>query len=311
MTRHLSALVLAAAMTVTACSAADQAIDEVQSVVDNAVEEATSALDSIATEEGAPDDQGGTSEAPAPDEPDAPAPTESAPEEGGAPAPVAVNDGGGVGANGLALLRGDRARLVIEVDVQAGARVSQGALDHVAAVIAQHADKSEIVFEGGNEFASDDESWTIDDLNGAVAANRSTASDDGQVSVHLLVVRGVNERDGQESNAIGLAYSASTIAFFPERLDGLAGLTGGDGVARAVLVHEVGHLFGLVNLTYASDIDHEDPENPGHSSSQDSVMFHAVESTLVAELFGGGPPDRFDADDASDLEGLKTGRLQG
>lgn len=294
------ALGLIAAL-LSACSAVGDVADEVGSAVETAVDDASSAIDNAASDQAAP---------PADDTPADPVATPTATSAGSPADDVAltsVDDGAGVGANGAAILRADRPRLVIEVDVQSGASLSQAALDHLAGITGDVSDKTEIVFEGGNEFASDDASWTSSDLRDAVAANRNTASDNSQVSIHLLVVRGVNERDGQETNAIGLAYGASTIAFFPDRLRGLGGLTGSnDGIARSVLVHELGHLLGLINLTYTSQIDHEDPEHPGHSSSEASVMFHAVETTLVAELFGGGPPDRFDDADLADIEHIKA-----
>jgi hypothetical protein len=234
--------------------------------------------------------------------------------DGSTTAPVELtptNDGGGVGANGRALLRGDRARIVVEVDVQEGASVDQAALDHLVDELSRHVDKAGgITFAGGNTFASDDEEWTTDDLRAAASSNRSTATDGQQVSIHVLYVRGSHHQDGQETAAIGLAYSASTIAMWPERWSGMGGLLGSDrAIERAVLVHELGHLLGLVNLTYQSDIAHEDAAHPGHSNNQDSVMFHAIESTLIGQLFSGPPPDRFDEADASDLAGLREGRL--
>ena len=167
-----------------------------------------------------------------------------------------------------------------------------------------------IVFQGGNTFASDRTSWSSDDLRAAVAANRTTATTDDHVSVHVLYVAGSHVQDGQQTDAIGLSYSASTIAVFPDRWEGLGTLLGsGRAIERAVLVHELGHLLALVNLGYTSDIDHEDPDHPGHSRSRGSVMFYAIESTLIGQVFSGPPPDTFDDADRSDLEGLRTGRL--
>jgi hypothetical protein len=229
---------------------------------------------------------------------------------GQTPASAAVDDGGRVGANGPAMLRGERPRLVIEVDVQQGVTFDQAALDHLVDEVARHVDKPEgIVFAGSNAFASDRTEWTASDLRDVAAANRSTASTADQVSVHILYVRGGFHRDGEQTAAIGVAYTASNVAIFPQRWAGLGALLGSDrAIERAVLVHELGHLFGLVNLTYESEIDHEDPDHPGHSSSTQSVMYHAIESTLIGQVFSGPPPDRFDQADAADLAGLKSGR---
>ena len=198
-----------------------------------------------------------------------------------------------------------------EEDVAFRVSVDQAAVDHMVAEVSRYVDKpGGITFAGGNTFASDRDAWTTDDLRAAVPQNRSTFTTADQVNVHVLYVAGGHMDGGEQTSAIGLAYSASTVALFPERWSGLGGLLGSDrSVERAVLVHEMGHLFGLVNIGYQSDIDHEDPAHPGHSSSDDSVMFHAIESTLIGQVFQGSPPDRFDDADAADLAGLRDGRL--
>jgi hypothetical protein len=222
-----------------------------------------------------------------------------------------VNDLGGVGANGRAILRGSIPRLVVEVDRQAGVGPSQEALDHLRGTLDAVTDKpGGIVFSAGNQFSSSRTSWTAADLRAAAAANRSNRSGGGTVVIYVLYVRGGFVEGGEQTAAIGLATNASEAALFPERWASLGAqvLGGARAIERAVLVHELGHLLGLVNLTYRSAIDHEDPAHPGHSRNQGSVMFHAVETTLIGTLFNGPPPDGFDAADRADLDGLRTGR---
>ena len=74
-------------------------------------------------------------------------------------------------------------------------------------------------------------------------------------------------------------------------------------------MHEAGHLLGLVNLVYTSPIDHEDPDNPGHSSNEDSVMYWAIESTSIGNFISGSIPDEFDDDDKFDLNGMADGSI--
>ena len=71
-----------------------------------------------------------------------------------------------------------------------------------------------------------------------------------------------------------------------------------------MLVHEVGHLLGLVNLVYQSPVDHEDPDHPGYLGNDDSVMYWAIESVDVGNFIFGSWPNDFDNDDRNDLAGL-------
>lgn len=222
-----------------------------------------------------------------------------------------MDDDGPVGANGRAMLRARE--LVVEIDVQQGAAAPDpAALDHLRAVLTSvvaNPDGVRIVVD--ETFLSDRRSWTVDDLRTTSATVRDTHSTGDALAVHVLYLQGSFSADGGETNALGVAYTASTAALFPDRWRDLTTvLLGGDVAAeRAVLVHELGHLFGLVDLTYRSEIDHEDPEHPGHSRNRGSVMYWAIETTLIGQLFEGPPPDDFDAADRADLDGLRSGRL--
>jgi hypothetical protein len=307
--RHV-ALVLVVAVLVTSCGSARDLVDDVPGVTIQPSDQVDGATDPTSTgDPTSPEpDSGSPDTATDPDVAPTRPPGSTATDQ--VPQATPVSDGGAVGANGPAMLRGDRARLVIEVDVQEGVAMDQAAVDHLVDELRRHVDKpGGITFAGGNTFASDRTEWSVGDLREAAAANRTTSSTADSVSVHVLYVRGGFHQDGEETAAIGVAYTASSVAVFPERWAGLGALLGSSrAIERAVLVHEFGHLFGLVNLTYESEIDHEDPQHPGHSSSQQSVMFHAIESTLIGQVFSGPPPDRFDDADAADLAGLRSGR---
>jgi len=302
-------LVLATAFALTACAGGSEIIDGTPGTASDAP--GTSAPTEPGATPGSSDVPTGPDGSPLASEPGQ-QPT-GAPDSTATAEPAessSVDDAGRVGVNGPAMLRGDRPRLVIEVDVQEGVVFDQAALDHLVDEVARHVDKPQgIVFAGSNTFAADRTAWTSSDLRDVATANRSTATNATEVSVHILYVRGGFHQDGEQTAAIGVAYTASNVAIFPQRWAGLGALLGSDrAIERAVLVHELGHLFGLVNLTYQSEIDHEDPEHPGHSSSTKSVMYHAIESTLIGQVFSGPPPDRFDEADAADLAGLKSGR---
>ena len=117
------------------------------------------------------------------------------------------------------------------------------------------------------------------------------------------------EKDG----VLGVAVDASTAAVFLDDVrdaEGLFGRPSAEQIEEAVVVHEVGHLLGLVNLVYTSAHDHEDADNPGHSNNEDSVMYWAVESSDVGSFVSNDVPDDFDADDRDDLTSLASGELE-
>jgi hypothetical protein len=106
---------------------------------------------------------------------------------------------------------------------------------------------------------------------------------------------------------------ASTIAIFGDSVEEAKGPIFGrpsaEEVENSVIVHEVGHLLGLVNIVYNSLEEHEDPEHPNHSSNDDSVMYWAIDSTSIGSIFSGELPDEFDQYDLQDLNDMKTGKI--
>lgn len=262
---------------------------------------------------------GADTPAPAP----APAPAPDAGDEGAAPPPAPeptstpppaepavqpIDPAAAVGNACRPILRGDIPGAVIEVD---GAGLSDGVVEHLRATLAQVADKpAGITVDVSGAVPSDDREWTLEEIRAAEEASRNHVQTADNVVIHVMVLRGVpDQSDDRISGAIGLAFNATSFAVFPDRVDDLALLLGGaDAILRAVVVHELGHLLCLVNISYESaSAGREDADHPGHSSSQESVMFHAIETTAISQLFTGPPPDAFDPTDLADLAALRAG----
>jgi hypothetical protein len=74
-------------------------------------------------------------------------------------------------------------------------------------------------------------------------------------------------------------------------------------IEKAVLVHELGHILGLVNNHLPMATPHEDTGHETHSTNQNSVMFWAVEQSDIVEFLQGRtePPNQFDSDDIADM----------
>jgi hypothetical protein len=105
---------------------------------------------------------------------------------------------------------------------------------------------------------------------------------------------------------LGVTVRADTTAVFPDRIaSATSPLVTRHRLEQAVDTHELGHVLGLVDL--ARDTGRADRDHPGHSTNTRSVMYWAVESSLIGQVLTGPPPRDFDAADLADLEALRNG----
>lgn len=208
-----------------------------------------------------------------------------------------------VGSLGWALLSPEVPHAVVEIDQLGGATVGQPAIDALEQAMREHGGKAdvEIVME---EAATTRDVYTLEDLVSTAEEQRSRSSGDDTVALHVLVLPGRFESEGVP----GVAFHATTIALFPEEIARL--LPPGasvDAFEAAVATHELGHTFGLVNRTGVGEF-HEDPEHPGHTDDEDSVMYWAVETPSLGQLFGSGPPSSFNEADRREMQNIREQR---
>jgi hypothetical protein len=161
------------------------------------------------------------------------------------------------------------------------------------------------------------DSWSAKEALEYAAAHRDTSPPGtyhkGSAAVmHILFLSG---EYADSYAAIAIAQTSTIIVFrgdvetpsapYPDTSNPSVG----DLASRAVLIHEAGHTFGLVNNGVPMVNPHADPEDPHHSSNADSVMkpgidyFDAQQGWLLG---GAGPPFRFDDDDLADVRAFQA-----
>jgi len=189
--------------------------------------------------------------------------------------------------------------ILVEVGAEDGAEPTQATIDHLRNVLADVSQKP--VQMTGVPAPAGRDAWSASDIRRAADDVGSGA--EGEVAViRLLFLHGTY---AESDTVLGVAVRADTMAIFADRVDEAASpLIGPAAIEAAVVVHELGHLLGLVDLY--RDTGRDDPEHPGHSTNRGSVMFWAVESTLVTDLLTGGPPRDFDAADRADLDAIRA-----
>ena len=220
------------------------------------------------------------------------------------PAPLSgASDRQLVGSLGWALLSPDVPNAVLEIDQFGTARITDEAIGALQEALREHGGKQSVEVVRSQQQDSRDE-YSLQDLVDVAGDHRDRSSGGDTVAMHVLVLPGRFQVEGVP----GAAFHATAFALFPEEINRL--LPGGASVASfqaAVAVHELGHTFGLVNRTGAGEF-HEDPEHPGHTGEEDSVMYWAIESPSLSQLFGSGPPREFTEADRREMEQIRQQR---
>ncbi len=217
--------------------------------------------------------------------------------------PATVSGNVDVGQLGPFILRPDQgSRIVVELSAQDGAAPGSGTLSHLTAVLRDVSGK-QVAVDGRRSVAGGATSWTAGELRQLADDLARTGQGDGTAVIRLLFLHG--DLDGDDS-VLGVAVRGDVAAVFVDRVRASAGVLASPALLEdAVTVHEVGHILGLVDLVLSTG--RADPEHPGHSRSTGSVMYWAVESSLVTQLLGGGPPRDFDGADLTDLRTIRGG----
>ena len=167
-------------------------------------------------------------------------------------------------------------------------------------------DKSTITVSQSS-FGSTDNSYTLEEILELENKQRTRFKNGNTFVVHILYLNGEYSDNDQ---TLGLAYSGTSFAIFKEKIEDAAFLLiSSKDIEKSVIVHEFGHLLGLVNNGYQSPHDHEDSQHPHHSNNEESVMYWAIESQDIGNQIDGEPPNDFDNYDLDDLKLMKEGKL--
>lgn len=197
--------------------------------------------------------------------------------------------------------------IVIEIDYVSGMQPTQLAKSHLVNTLKNITGKK-VTLKDGNLMESRPTGETSSSDIKRISQRRANRSVEPVAAIWIGYFNG---SASQSSNILGIAVAGTVVGMFPERIQSISTppVLSRDVIERSVLLHEVGHVLALVNVGYQSPRPHQDVEHGHHSNNRDSVMYWAVEDISLANVFRGGPPYTFDADDLADMADLAAGRL--
>lgn len=230
----------------------------------------------------------------------APAPTVNA----GDQAIVRAAKGPSGGAAGIILQPAPATSLVVEVLEEPGAAANRIALNRVLSDLRKYSGKSVSEVHTALPAGSAGKRWDEAQLEALIDRSAKVAQGGGRFVLRLAFVKGQNVRS---PNILAESFRGDIVVGFPDRY-----ASSGQHIITAVTVHEVGHLLGLVDLYLERGRadTRNDPAGSGHSRNPGSVMYFAVDPSLLGALFGTAS-DRFDAQDERDLAAIRRGAAPG
>lgn len=141
---------------------------------------------------------------------------------------------------------------------------------------------------------------TADDAAAFADKNRTLYTDGNQISLYIYFA----DADYTERGVAGVAYRNTAVVMLEKTIQANSG--GFNQASRVkvesgVLMHETGHLMGLVNNGTPMVVNHEDAGSKGHCNNQNCLMFHAIETSGLMNMLDNTLPS-FDANCVNDLK---------
>jgi hypothetical protein len=199
----------------------------------------------------------------------------------------------GPGDYALDFLAAGYTSLVIEVDWVTGHAPDGAALDTLVTTLEEVCNKPD-----GVTIVLDDEipdqgapAWSYAAAEDTEVAWRDRYRDPetGEAVLYYLYLDGNSDQDSDQGLILGYAYHGSSLIMFQQTMaDAGGGILGLGDVEPTVLVHEAGHVLGLVDDGIPMVTNHEDPAHPHHDANDGCVMYWAAETDAVADLLGTG-----------------------
>jgi hypothetical protein len=199
-------------------------------------------------------------------------------------------------------------RLVVEVDYPATRPPTPAALELLRDRLAERCDKPDGVVVVADDGIPESEMlsvMSIERVEGIEDRWRDTFSDlsTRTAAMYVLYVTGHSDEDANGSQILGIAHRGGSIAYFvdrAERGDDLFVTTA--EIEGAGLVHEAGHLLGLVGNGVPQVRYHVDPGSYYHDVNPDCVMYYIVHVSTTEPNIGDEDFAQFDRECVDDLQ---------
>ncbi|MFO7991574.1 MAG: hypothetical protein R6U61_04665 [Thermoplasmata archaeon] len=182
-------------------------------------------------------------------------------------------------------------KVKIEYDYSAGYLPSPSARNTLTERINQYCEKEDVsdFLDDQLDFADTKETYDKDDIYSLTNKYKDSESGGDTVVIHVMYLGGKWE----EGNVLGLSHTHNHIIIFKDTITEISNKSpnlSSNTIETSVLIHELGHLLGLVGIGYESDHQVEGSHHCDESAGE-CVMDASVEVRVGG--FSSQPPDDF------------------
>ncbi len=154
-------------------------------------------------------------------------------------------------------------KLLIEIDYVTGFAPTAGAIANFEEFLLARTHKETIEFNYTALSSPNEEALTLDEVVELESENRDEYNDGSTLAIHIYFADAPSESDEEGENLVtlGAVYRNTSMVIYEQTIKELTqnSTVSTEEVETATLLHEFGHLFGLVNLsTQAVHPEHEE-----------------------------------------------------
>jgi hypothetical protein len=147
--------------------------------------------------------------------------------------------------------------------------------------------------------------YDINEIAGIESLNRTFYNNGNVLTLFLLFVDGNYATDTASNFTLGTAYRNTSFVMFENTIQNLSNSPLEPNrvtLESTVILHELGHLLGLVNLGSTMQTEHNDEAHDKHCDNENCLMFWKTgNSSMIGEMVGSGIP-QLDANCLADLQ---------
>lgn len=186
--------------------------------------------------------------------------------------------------------------LVVEISYMDGYEPNQASLDNLKEFMQARLHKpSGISFVKRSISPEGQNQYSIGDIIEIEEKRRKEFPEDEKLALHILFLDGGYTEDQGNSKVLGVQYNPTSLAIFQRTIKEFSGGIGQPSqttLGTTVLMHELGHILGLVNNGTNMVNNHQDTAHGAHCDDNNCLMNFSVEtSDFIANLSGGNIPN--------------------